>query len=168
MASKEATKLIGGILNWTVSYKTRILAAMNTNAQWEIWLQVEMSIYLKGSGNIVIREQRYDDSRKSLDILAKMGSRAFAIELKAESLQTGRVSGATMYQALSLDKKKLEENGLLKKVKDMNCTELSLIVIGIGQASKYQKIALKVMQQGTPFAANIHNEFGVYGFLMET
>lgn len=46
MASKEATRFIGNLLNWIVKIRPKIVAAMSAKAQWEIWLQVEMALFL--------------------------------------------------------------------------------------------------------------------------
>lgn len=177
MASEEATYLLGGIFNWTVEKNIAIRSAMQTNAQWEIWLQVEMALFLKEKYGDVIREANYDDSRKSLDIIVQYKKQAIAIELKTESLKTGLVSGQPMFKALMSDMGKLQENKLSELVREMECNRLTLIVIGIGHASKYQKDSQKVLEQGMnieelntgeSFAVKVLDEFGVYGFVDET
>ena len=142
---------------------------MKTQAQWEIWLQVEIAIHLKSITELTIREQQYDNSQMSLDILATINETAFAIELKTESLRTGRVSGMTMENALLADKKKLLTQSITQKAVSLNCKQLSTIVFGIGDISKYESTASKMLKSNSNnfSSVKVDGQFGVYAMLVK-
>ncbi|MBD9504313.1 hypothetical protein M2D07_030695 [Pseudomonas sp. BGr12] len=169
MPSNEAITFCGELMNWAASstISERIKSAMDTNAQWEIWLQVELAIYLKSKSGLVVREQNYDASRKSLDILCKLNTRGYAIELKAESLKTGLTSGMTMVQALLSDKSKLEENPLVKTLISFGCNSLTSLVIGIGSISNHRQTALEILSETQAFILSFKDDFGLYILIME-
>lgn len=162
----EAVKLAGEILNWTAKESERIKRAMGTGAQWEIWLQVELALGLKATASLVVREEKYDSSAKSVDLMCQVVNRAFAIELKTESTKTGLVSNMTMLKALKSDKAKLLGNPLAQKVNQMGCTSLSALAIGIGSTSKFRATALGILDAES-MVANIQDDFGVYIMLID-
>ena len=169
MPSNEAMNFCGELMNWVTSspIPERIKSAMDTNAQWEIWLQVELAIYLKSKSGLVVREQRYDSSKKSLDILCKLNTRGYAIELKTESLKTNLTSGMTMVQALLSDKSKLEKHPLIKTLASIGCNSLTSLVIGIGSTSDHRQTALEIMEETKAFVVKFKDDFGLYILIME-
>lgn len=166
MTTMEAKRVAGGIANWAVSERTRIAAAMSTGAQWEIWLQVELALYLRTVSGLVLREQRYDGSKKSVDIWSVEGTRAYAFELKTESTMTGLVSGVTMLKAIKGDQLKLTENPLATKVRNSGCTALSAFAIGIGSISKFRATAHALLDANT-MAVAVDGDFGLFIVTME-
>lgn len=100
------------LLELILSDTTRITTAISTGAQWEIWMQVELSILLKNAGMQVAREVPYPRPYDSmvLDILTqdKQGAR-YAIELKAESAtNAGFAAGQAIMTALQADAAKIK------------------------------------------------------------
>lgn len=160
--SKEAVMFVGTVNNWAVNQSERVILAMNTSAQWEVWLQVELAVFLKQQcGAAVLREVKYDGSQQSVDLVVRMNDRAIAVELKTESLKTGNVSGTTMVKALLSDMEKLASNELLKQFATLGCTKWSSIVIGIGHGSKYVGTAKKILNVNTT-GVKWKEDFGIY------
>lgn len=169
MVSKESRELIGSILNWTITHRSKIIEEMNSNSQWEIWLQSEISMLINRNYKAIIREQNYNKSKRKLDILANLNNIAFAIELKLELPKISKTSDITMIESLMVDKSKLKEYPLHKKLIDIQCNNLSLLLINIGNISKYEKIISEVLDDNISqsFAVEFHKNFGIYGLLKE-
>lgn len=168
----DSTHFVGMLANWLCSNNMRIAAAMNTRAAWEIWLQVEMAIYINQLCGNAVREQHYDNSRKSVDILCKYGNTAIALELKAQSLQTYMVSGGSMIDALRSDVDKLNHLSLINSAKAMNCSKIAPLVLGIGIPDTYNNIAQQLFY--SPFfnhsnlvSMRVMDAFAVYGYLFD-
>jgi len=160
--STDVTQFIGCINNWAVNQSTPITLAMNTSAQWEVWLQVELAVFLKTNlGATVVREVKYDGSQQSVDLVVKVNDRAIAVELKTESLKTGNVSGTTMVNALRSDTQKLKDNQLLVQYMQLGCKKWSSVVIGIGQVAKYAATASKIIGAATS-CLKFSEDFGLY------
>ena len=164
--------VFGSILNWAQEQKIKIKAAISTGAQWEIWLQVELALFLSNlsssSSGQVIREQKYDDSRKSLDILYKdqKNSWAMAIELKAQSPKTGLTSGTSMAQALLSDVKKLQELKVTQAIQGYN--SFASMALGIGITEEKTKIYEAAKQNKLKVGAvTFDNTFSLYAYLVE-
>lgn len=88
----------------------RIVEAISTGAQWEVWLQVEIEIMLRREyGNLgknvgIAREVPYGDGC-SLDLLVQDQDGTYAIELKVESANN---SGRAVLKAASEDYGKIQ------------------------------------------------------------
>lgn len=134
---------------------------METSAQWEVWLQVELAVFFKTIGAAVVREVKYDGSQQSVDLVVKVNDRAIAIELKTESLKTGKVSGTTMVSALQSDMQKLQNNQLLNQYMQLGCRKWSSVVIGIGQVAKYVATASQIMNAKST-SLKFRDDFGLY------
>ncbi len=64
----------------------RIVRAVTTGADWEIWLQVEIALALEEKGITVTREVKYPSNFNwQLDFLVGVGLDLCAIELKVQS-----------------------------------------------------------------------------------
>lgn len=166
-------KFIGWLNNYLVGHQARIVQAMRTEAQWEVWLQVEMAVALNSIG-IAVREQKYDDSRKSLDILfversSQQTNQLFVIELKAESLKTNLVSGRSMFSALLSDLDKMQSLQVNNLKNKYSCSALTYIACGIGSPSKYEAIARKMYRQlpNATATINVAGQYGMYYFVVE-
>lgn len=85
----------------------RIIDAISTGAQWEVWMQTEMGVLFVQQGMQAARELRYPTphANLSLDLLVSQNTgEAVAIELKAESgTNAGQAGGRPIRAALEAD-----------------------------------------------------------------
>lgn len=95
-----SNELLGIIL----ADSNRIKTAIETGAAWEIWMQVELAVLLRGVNMQVTREVPYPppNNNQRLDTLAQDVAGCYAIELKVESATTGGNAG-TMLKSIQND-----------------------------------------------------------------
>jgi len=95
------------LARWVLADEPRIVAAIATGAQWEIWMQVELAIVLSGNGIQIAREAPYVPATvpvTRLDCLASDGRTRFPIEMKVESATN---AGRALLAAILQDRAKL-------------------------------------------------------------
>jgi hypothetical protein len=89
----------------------RIVDAITTGAQWEVWMQTEMGVLFVSQGMQAARELPYPPphANLSLDLLVSQKTgESVAIELKAESAtNAGQAGGRPIKAALEADWEKI-------------------------------------------------------------
>ena len=94
-----------GLGTYVLNDSARIVEAIQTGAAWEIWMQVEFVLIMRGAGLQAAREVPYPSpSRETLDLLARDAQGSYAIELKVESANN---SGSAIINGINLDRAKI-------------------------------------------------------------
>lgn len=100
------------LLNLILGDSARIAAAIETGAQWEVWMQVELAVLLSNAGLQVTREVHYPAPLNllTLDILASDAEgHSYAIEMKAETgSQAGQAGRKPIMTVLESDVAKIK------------------------------------------------------------
>ncbi|UZJ58040.1 hypothetical protein OKW98_15600 [Pseudomonas sp. KU26590] len=149
------------LISQIINDSQRLTLAIQTGAQWELWMQVEMYIMLFGMpGVTVAREVPYGATRMTLDFLATDQHGRYAIELKVESATNAGAS--VMTQAMS-DVQKIAQYVA------PDALHLSRYVIAIGYSAP-ARTALRAAGAAHPaaVAASAYNEVNSIGVLIMT
>jgi hypothetical protein len=95
-----------GLQNLIFADAPRIVEAISTGAGWEVWMQVELALILRGGGLQAAREVHYPppNAQLILDVIAQDNAGRYAIELKVESATN---AGAGIINGINADRAKL-------------------------------------------------------------
>lgn len=111
LESSSDPERLGGehIIRAAHSIDSDAIEAISTGAQWEVWLQVALTLVLKKWYGILGRELRLT-SGESVDLAFTYKGEYYFIELKVESAtNAGQFAGTTCAKAVEKDLTKLEE-----------------------------------------------------------
>jgi hypothetical protein len=131
----NAQNLAGAILG----DEQRIVGAIQTGAQWEVWMQVELAILLMSNGVQCAREAPYVPATfpaTHLDCLAWDGQTRFPIEMKVESATN---AGRALIAAVLKDQVKLR--GYVDPTVPLTRWVLSIAYSGVAKAALGQMAA---------------------------
>lgn len=136
-----------GMQNLIFNDAPRIVEAISTDAAWEVWMQVELVLILRGGGLQAAREVHYPapNAQLVLDAIAQDNQGRYAIELKVESATN---AGAAIIAGINADRVKIA----LYPAPNPGARW----VVGIG----YSAVAVNAMQA---FAQNIANN-SIYAY----
>jgi hypothetical protein len=92
--------------NMILADSQRIATAISTGAAWEIWMQVELCLILRGHDVQAWREGNYPYPNQAwlIDVVAKDNFGSYAVELKAESATN---AGRAILNGINQDRAKI-------------------------------------------------------------
>ncbi len=110
LGDKTDPETLGGehLIRAVLSLESRIVGAIESGAQWEIWLQVELMAALRNRYGINGREWTLPGTSESVDLAFTYKGRYYFVEIKVESAHNaGQFAGKTCEKAVEADLEKL-------------------------------------------------------------